>query len=824
MKKQPDKKNGFFADVIIPLALPQVFTYRVPEEISQFAGVGSRVEVSLKNKRYAGIILKTHDTEPVLYRAKPIMSLLDEEPVVPVSMLAFWQWIAHYYCCTLGEVMSVALPSGMKLTSETSFILNPEYSGDFLELGDQEYLIAEALSVRHSLQVSDVQAIIQQKSIFPVMKSLLQSGVIHVRETLVEKFKPKKWAVAKLQKNWEHAFEQPDEIFSWVAKSEKQTKALLSYFQLSKGKAIEVPLKDIYQISNVDKQVMLAMEKKGLLEIFEREVSRLNKPDHSGHVELPKLSQEQDRVLKAIQGHFDKGLPVLLHGITGSGKTLVYSHLIQQTLQEGKQVLYLVPEIALTTATVQKVQQFFAETIHVYHSRMNNHERVELWNAARQGCPIVMGARSGLFLPFKDLGLIIVDEEHDPSYKQQEPNPRYNARDAAIYLAHHYNTNIILGSATPSLESYHNAVTGKYGLVAMMERFGESVLPEIQVVSLKREVKDARFDGVMSQELKEAVQQALDHKEQIILFQNRRGYAPTLVCTTCGWKAMCQNCDLSLTLHKALHKLSCHYCGFKMTPVTTCPSCGLTTLEEIGFGTEQIETKVESNFPTATVGRLDMDKAGNKAALESILFDFDHQDTDILVGTQMLTKGLDFAHVSVVGILSADALLRYPDLRAGERAYQLMTQVAGRSGRREKPGKVFIQTFQPDHPVIKETIQHDYQSFFNREMEERKKFHYPPYTRLIFLTLTHKNQAKADAAANQLAILLKNSLGKRILGPAPAPIPRLRGHYIFQIVIKMENQAHVIQSVKKILLENKQQLQEIKTYRDVKIIIDVDPY
>lgn len=824
LKKQPDNKKDIFADVIIPLALPQVFTYRVPVELTGGTGVGSRVEVSLKNKRYAGIILNMHEHEPSLYRSKPIISLLDEEPVVPISMLAFWQWIAHYYCCTLGEVMSVALPSGMKLTSETSFILNPEYSGDFMELGDLEYLVAEALSVRQSLQINDVQAIINQKSIFTVIKSLLQSGVIHVRETLVEKFKPKKWSVAKLQKKWENAYEQPDEIFSLLSKSEKQTKALLGYFQLSKGKAIEVPLKDIYLICNVDRPVMLALEKKGILEIFEREVSRLNKPEIPTPIQLPKLSPEQERVCNEIGDHFDNGLPVLLHGITGSGKTLVYSHLIQQTLQSGKQVLYLVPEIALTTSTVQKVQQFFEETIHVYHSRMNNHERVELWNAARQGCSIVMGARSGLFLPFKELGLIIVDEEHDPSYKQQEPNPRYNARDAAIYLAHQHKTKIILGSATPSLESYYNAVSGKYGLVEMKERYGESVLPDIRVVSLKKEVKDARFDGVVSQELKDEVQRALDNKEQIILFQNRRGYAPTLVCTTCGWKAMCQNCDVSLTLHKAMHKLSCHYCGFKMTPVNSCPACGLTTLEEMGFGTEQIEANVESSFPSASVGRLDMDNAGNKAALESILFDFDHQETDILVGTQMLTKGLDFAHVSVVGILSADALLRYPDLRAGERAYQLMTQVAGRSGRREKPGRVLIQTFQPDHPVIKETIQHDYQSFFRREMEERKKFHYPPFTRLIFLTLTHKNQAKVDAAANQLAIMLRNSLGKRVLGPAPAPIPRLRGQYVFQLVIKMENKANVIQYVKQTLLENKQELQLIKSYRDVKLIIDVDPY
>lgn len=768
--------------------------------------------------------MNIHHEEPKVYRAKPIVSLLDETPVVPASMLTFWKWIASYYCCSLGEVMSVALPSGMKLNSETSFVLHGDYEGDFMELGDQEYLVAEALSIRQSLQIQEVQAITNQKSVITIIKNLLNAGVIQVRETLVEKFKAKKWNVVRLQKQWAEKAGNVDELFALVQRSEKQTKALLSYFQLAKNEVVDIPARDIYHLAGVDKSVLNALEKKGIIDIFEKEVSRLNQEVHGETESLQPLSVDQSRALEEINLHFENELPVLLHGVTGSGKTLVYSHLIQTCFDAGKQVLYLVPEIALTTQTVKKVQQYFPEKILVYHSRMNNHERVELWNAAREGCHMVMGARSGLFLPFKNLGLIIVDEEHDPSYKQQDPNPRYNARDAAIFLAHHYKTNIILGSATPAIESYQNAVNGKYGLVRLTERFGESTLPDIQIVNLKDEQKDARYKGVMSMTLIEEIEKALLQKEQVILFQNRRGFAPTLVCSTCGWKAMCQNCDVTLTLHKVLHKLSCHYCGYKMTPVKTCPGCGLSTLEEVGFGTEQIEDVVQSFFPEAKIARLDMDNASTKASMETILFDFEHHETDILVGTQMLTKGLDFANVSVVGILSADTLLRYPDLRAGERAYQLMTQVAGRSGRREKPGKVLIQTFQPAHPVILETIQHDYTSYFEREMAERNKFHYPPFVRLIFISVLHKNATKTDAAANELSIQLREKLGKRVLGPAPAPIPRLRGQYIFQIVIKLENNGNLIQGAKQYLLACKNKLYEVKTYRDVKIVIDVDPY
>ncbi|MFZ1705093.1 MAG: primosomal protein N' [Saprospiraceae bacterium] len=813
-----------FATVVFPLALPKLYSYSIPGPLLSAVNIGSRVEVSLKNKIYSAIVVSMDQFTKEGYKPKPIISVLDPLPVVSASMLEFWKWIASYYCCTLGEVMAVCLPAGMKLSSETSFILNPQYEGDFIELGDFEYMVAEAISIRHSLSVQDVQAIIQQKSIFHIIKNLLQSGVIVVKETLIEKFKPKKIRVVILDKPWSENIENSDPIFELTQRSEKQTRAILAYFQLAKNKVKEIPVSDIYALAKIDSGVLNALEKKNIFVIRDREVSRLGKLEISGKVDLPSLSTLQADVLEKIQTYLKKPLPVLLHGVTGSGKTLIYTYLIQHYLSKGKQILYLLPEIALTTQTVEKIQRHFDEPVHVYHSKMNNHQRVELWNAVREGSKIVLGARSSLFLPFSNLGLIIVDEEHDPSYKQQEPNPRYNARDAAIFLANQNKAHILLGSATPSLESYANAISGKYGLVELADRFGESTLPTIQLIDLKKELKDQRFKGILSQSLIEVIQNALDHKEQIILFQNRRGFAPTVHCKTCGWKAMCQNCDVHLTLHKSFHKMSCHYCGYKMPVVQLCPACGSQTLEEMGFGTEKIENHISEVFPDAKVARLDMDNASTKSAMETILLDFELHETDILVGTQMLTKGLDFGNVSVVGILQADALLRYPDLRAGERAYQLMTQVAGRSGRREKNGTVIIQTFQPNHPVITETLRYDFNSFFERETHERKKFLYPPYYRLIFLELAHKNPAKVDAAAMQLSIFLKSKLTNRVLGPAPGSIPRLRGQYLYQILIKMENKPSIIQGIKTYILDSKVRLHEMKEYRDVKLTIDVDPY
>ena len=539
---------------------------------------------------------------------------------------------------------------------------------------------------------------------------------------------------------------------------------------------------------------------------------------------MPELSENQMKALDEIESNFKFGKTVLLHGITGSGKTRIYKELISKIIDGGKQVLYLLPEIALTTQTVERLNKVFGKDVLVYHSRMSDNERVEIWNAVLNGHKIILGARSSLFLPFHNLGLIIVDEEHDPSYKQNDPSPRYNARDAAIYLAGLTGAQILLGSATPSLESYDNTRTGKYGLVELTERHGISVLPEIQIVDMKKEYKDKRFDGLFSMEFKESIAKALDNKEQVLIFQNRRGYAPTINCRLCGWKAECINCDVFLTVHKQFSELRCHYCGTRTKIPVICPACGNDDLFETGFGTQKIEELIAALFPEAKVARFELDTAKTKLAFEKILYTFGEREIDILVGTQMITKGLDFDHIALVGVLNADALMQYPDIRANERAFQLLTQVSGRAGRREKTGKVFIQTFKPDHPIIQETMTNNYKLFFQREAAERKRFKYPPYYRMIQIELTHKQAATVAHTATVYAEMLKKVVGSRLLGPAVPPTARLRGQYIQHITIKMEKDAGVVQKIKNTILEARSQIKQITACKSVRINIDVDPY
>jgi len=515
----------------------------------------------------------------------------------------------------------------------------------------------------------------------------------------------------------------------------------------------------------------------------------------------------------------------LLHGVTGSGKTRIYADLIESQISKGQQTLYLLPEIALTNHMVARLKKTFGKDILVYHSRMNNQERVEIWQAVLIGAKVVVSARSGLFLPFTDLGLIIVDEEHDSSYKQNEPNPRYNARDAAIYMANMAKAHIILGSATPSLESYANVKNKKYGLVELTERHGKSILPKIDLVNLKEEYKDKRFDGVFSQNLLAAISEALMRKEQVLLFQNRRGYAPVLSCHLCGWQAECSHCDVKMTTHKAFREIRCHYCGSRSKMPTECPACGNHQLEEKGFGTEKIEELLGKHFPENNIQRMDWDTAKTKVAFENIIHDFEDKKIDILVGTQMITKGLDFANISLVGVLNADTLLRYPDLRANERAFQLLTQVAGRAGRREKQGKVIIQTFQPGHPVITETIHHLFDRFYERESAERKQFLYPPFFRLIHIEMLHKKSDVVAHAAQEYAQILKHKIGiKRVLGPAIPSIARIRGMYIYTITLKFEKDSHIVAKIKQIVSDEKEKLLKIPACKSVRINIDVDPY
>lgn len=814
-----------FVTVIFPLALPKLYTYTVPEEMVADIKVGLRIEVSLKNKLYSAIVEAIHTDLQLEYKPKPIIAIMDTVALVTPLQLEFWRWMADYYCCTLGEVMNVAMPAGLKLESETKVVFNGAFSDQMDSLSDDEYLIAEAVSIQNELSILQIQDILNKKTIFPVLRGLIDKNVISIKEELIEKFKPKMVNFMALNDIYIAQPNRLTEAFDLVAKSEKQTKALLAFVQLSKNKVFKMLVSDVCSLAGVESSVIQAMAKKDIFVITKEIHSRIiDRTANDDAEDMSSLSELQVNAVTEIKKIFAQNQPCLLHGITGSGKTRVYSELIQEQLANGKQTLYLLPEIALTNNMVSRLKTTFGSEVLVYHSRMNNQERVEMWNAVLLGAKIVIAARSGLFLPFNNLGLIIIDEEHDASFKQNDPNPRYNARDAAIYLSHIAKANIILGSATPSLESYYNTMQGKYGLVSIMERHGKSVLPTIDIVDLKAEHKDKRFLGLFSNTLITAIETALVNKEQILIFQNRRGYAPTLSCQVCGWKADCQNCDVKMTTHKGFNELRCHYCGSRTKIPTTCPACGNDELLEMGFGTEKIEEHMKELFPTALIARLDIDTAKTKLAYEQIIHDFEEKKIDILVGTQMISKGLDFDNISLVGVLNADAILRYPDLRANERAFQLLTQVSGRAGRREKQGRVIIQTYDPKHPVIIETMHHMFDRFYIREAGERKTFKYPPFYRMIQIEVLHKNSGTAAHAANIFAAQVKEKIGKRLIGPAVPSISRIRGLYIQTITIKMEKDPTIVHKIKQIILDVKSKIKQIPNCKTVRISIDVDPY
>ena len=814
-----------FVNVILPLALPRIYTYAIPIELRDIVKPGLRVEVPLKNKLYAGIVSATFSTPEPAYKTRPIVSILDNEPLLGEIQLAFWEWMASYYCCSLGEVMNVAMPAGLKLESETRVVFNGDPGNIPLDLSDDEYMLAEAVSIRHELSILEIQDILNKKTVFPVIRSLLDQRIISIKEVLQEKFKPRTANFISLSAAFATGSEGWTRAFDMVTKSDKQTRFLLAFAQLSRNEQGTLPASDILKLSGLDSSVIQALVKKGILTLEKKAISRLG----SFHEEIdgqntPPLSAIQAEALKKTRSYCEEKVPVLLYGVTGSGKTRIYSELIQNTCDQGRQSLYLLPEIALTTHMVGRLQALLGKDVLIYHSRLSNNERVEIWNAVLGGAKIVIAARSGLFLPFPNLGLIIVDEEHDPSYKQNDPSPRYNARDGAIILSKLAHASIVLGSATPSMETYANALSGKYGLVTLPDRHGASVLPEVSLVDLRESFRDKRFKGIFSQTLLDAIHEVLAEEKQVLLFQNRRGYAPTVHCPLCGWKADCANCDVYLTLHKASQELRCHYCGGRHKKPKECPACGNTELSEQGFGTERIEEEIAAFFPNARVARLDLDTAGSKASFENIIHSFENREIDILVGTQMITKGLDFDHIALVGVLNADNILRYPDLRAGERAFQLLTQVAGRAGRRDTKGKVIIQTFQPDHPVIHETVQHLFAAFFHRESAERKMFRYPPYFRLIQIELLHRNAETCAHAAKVLADLLRKHAGNRILGPATPSIARIRSMYIQHITVKMEKDPAVNQKIKQLILNERDFLKTIPATKNVRVIIDVDPY
>jgi primosomal protein N' (replication factor Y) len=806
----------------LPIPLQRLFTYEISKEESLFLQTGMRVAVPFgKSKLYTGIVFQVHQNAPVSYEAKEIHQILDEIPIVSVDQIKLWQWIAEYYMCTVGDVMRAALPSALLLQSESKIVLNRDFK-DEKSLTDKEFLIFEALQFHEMLDLEKISAILSRKTVLPIVKSLLEKKVIMVHEILYEKYIPKLTKYLRLNEN----FKKEE---SWGSlldnlKAGKQEEALMYYFQekAATRKPISfTPFLKKYQISHA---VAKALADKEIFEIFTVQEDRL-KMGNSSHF-IPELNEVQKKAYEEIKEFFLTKDSVLLHGVTGGGKTEIYMHLIKEQLDKGKQVLYLVPEIALTTQLLERLKLYFGEQITVYHSRYNLNEKVEVWQNIIQNksnARLIVGARSSVLLPLQDLGLIIVDEEHETSYKQYEPVPRYHARDTAIVLAKQKNAKILLGTATPSIESYFNTNNQKYGLVNLQERFGNAKMPIIELVNLQIAKKKKEINGHFSFALIEAIQQALDQKEQIILFQNRRGYAPVVECTSCGVSPQCPHCDVSLTYHKGKNELRCHYCGFISPMPEACPACQNPTLNPIGFGTEQIEDELKVLFPKHEIARMDFDTTRGKDAYFNIISGFQAQEIDILVGTQMLSKGLDFSNVSLVGVINADTMLNFPDFRAHERSFQMLVQVSGRAGRSEKQGKVIIQTFNPAHPILKWVVDVNYTQLFENQLKERWTFQYPPYYRIIRISLKHKNFHTLTMASDWLSVSMKNYFMENVLGPIDPVIGRIRNLYIKDILLKIPPKQSVIQT--KITLQKiKNHFQNIAEFRSVRFVVDVDAY
>jgi primosomal protein N' (replication factor Y) (superfamily II helicase) len=809
--------SGLWAEIILPLALPINYTYTIPVELTDKVKPGCRAEVELKNKKYAGIVKSILTTQPP-YQTKAILNVLDDEPVLYPQQWQLWQWMAQYYMCSEGEVMAAALPAHFKLSSETILLYNEEAGEDFSHLGDEEFLLAEALLIKKELRLSEVQQILDINHVYPVIKKLIEKKVCLVWESLDEKYKAKKENYVLLNPAFNNEEELSKKLNDWKG-APKQMELLLAYLYLEKEGG------DVLQTALLKKSGATADQLKGLVDknilwVEKRSVDRIKTLPRNVDVDF-EFSIAQQEASDAVAKCFENKNVCLLHGVTGSGKTQVYVKLMEKYFKAGKQVLYLLPEIALTAQIIRRLQKHFGGNIAIYHSKFNDNERIELWNKIRTGeVKMVLGARSALFLPFKELGLIIVDEEHDSSYKQQDPAPRYNARDAAIYYASLFNAQVLLGSATPSVESYFNASNQKYALVELNERFGGINLPSIEIIDVRQVVQKGKV--MISPQLKEAMKQALDADRQVILFQNRRGYNPYLICSTCGFIPQCEHCSVSLTLHKYSNKLHCHYCASQYPKLITCPACGSNNWLEKNFGTEKIEEHLEEDFPKNKIARMDVDSVRGKKAHDNLIQLFEQHRLDILVGTQMVVKGLDFDKVSLVGILDADGLLSFADFRVNERAFQLMEQVSGRAGRKKEQGKVIIQATNVKHPVLQLVKQHDYKGLYQTEIVNRKEFFYPPYSRIVLLTLKHKDKTIVANAADKLAALLRQDLKEYIVGPAAPVINRIRNQYLMEILIKLPKEYGMSMTYKKVIRNHINLLGGEKIYKSVGVVVDVD--
>jgi primosomal protein N' (replication factor Y) (superfamily II helicase) len=810
-----------WAEVILPLAIPKTYTYSIPAQFQERIEKGCRVEVVFgKNKRYAGVIKSISKQKPA-YETKDILNIIDDEPIVFDKQLQLWQWMSEYYMCSEGEVMAAALPAHFKLSSETTLIYNEEYGEDFSDLDAQEYVVAEGLLMKKQLKLPEVQQILDVQQVYPVIKRLIEKKVCIVWEAFTEKYVSKKEKYVILNPEYDNEEKLSDLMNNWT-KAPKQLELLLSYLHLYHTEG-EVKQNELIKKSGATTAQLNGLVEKNILFIEQRSIDRIKQMPRQVLIDFT-LNDAQTAALYNINKVFEEKSVCVLHGVTSSGKTQLYIKQIEQYISKGKQVLYLLPEITLTAQIIRRLRMNFGGNIAIYHSKFNNNERVELWNKIKnQEVKIVLGARSALFLPFTNLGLIIVDEEHDSSFKQQDPAPRYNARDAAIFYASLFDAKVLLGSATPSLESYSNALHNKYGLVELNERFGGMELPAIEIINLRQVAASRKGKVMLSPQLKAAIADTVGNNEQVILFQNRRGYAPFLLCGTCGFIPRCENCDVTLTLHKFSNKLHCHYCGTNYSKLTACPACASVNWMEKNFGTEKVEEELENEFPQYRIARMDVDSVRGKTAHDTLIQQFEQHRLDILAGTQMVVKGLDFEKVSLVGILDADGLLSFADFRVNERAFQMMEQVSGRAGRKKGQGKVMIQATKIDHPVLIFVQQHDYKRFYEYETEKRKMFFYPPFSRVILITLKHKMKEVVAEAADILTNNIKQDLKEYVVGPAEPVVGRIRGLYLMEILIKLPKDANMIQQSKKVIMNHFNLLHADKKYRSVQLIADVDP-
>ncbi|WP_339868161.1 primosomal protein N' [uncultured Algoriphagus sp.] len=827
----PSGSGNNFADIILPVPIPRMFTYSIPHSLQPEINLGARVIVQFgKKKVLTGIIGKVHNKPPQAYQAKPILEVLDDTPSVNPLQIRFWVWMAEYYFCHIGEVMHAALPSGLRLSSESKVQLNPNYDRETSKypLDDREIMILDALDSKPELSYDDCEKVLSIKSIHPILKSLVKKEAILIFEKVQEKYTPKVETRIRLMPELLASKNALQEVFEALAGKAKQESILLKYLRdvpvLQRPKANSTGLDKATLLEEGDSESSLkTLIKNGIFESFKVVVNRLAEEEPESEPAV--LSSSQQAAFEEIKHQFESKQSVLLHGVTGSGKTEIYIQMIREVLDSGSQVLLLLPEIALTTQIVTRLKKVFGSQMGVYHSKYSDNERVEVWNGVLSGrFSFVVGVRSSIFLPFDSLGLIIVDEEHESSYKQFDPAPRFQARDSAIMLAYFHQARTLLGSATPSFESYFNASQGKFGYVELTHRFGDASMPQFHLADMAADKRKNLLKLDTTRILRERIQDALAKQEQVLIFQNRRGYSPYVQCEDCGWTGQCVQCDVSLTYHQFSEELRCHYCGYKEKTPSSCPACGSTQLTTMGMGTERIEESLGLLFPEARIGRMDLDTTRNKHGYQRLLDEFGSGNLDILVGTQMITKGLDFGRVTVVGIWDGDRILNFPDFRAGERAYQQITQVAGRAGRREAQGQVIVQTRDPGTQIYAQVIKGDYFEFFNQEIHDRKKFYYPPFVKLVKITTRHTDYKVAEKAALNLHHgMAEIPIKKIVLGPEKGIIARIKNQYQFESLIKLDRSSNTGVIFKENLWKITEELKSRPEFRSVRFVVDVDP-